>query len=68
MIKALAEPEPFSWEGRYYQFRTVSVCPRSVQQPMPPALLATRSDDAVRYTDSHQLGLAVAYAPVDQMA
>jgi len=68
VIKALTEPEPFSWEGRYYQFRTVSVCPRPVQQPMPPALLATRSDDAVHYAASNQLGLAVAYAPVDQMA
>ena len=68
VIKALTEPEPFSWEGRYYQFRTVSVCPRPVQQPMPPALLATRSDDAVRYAPSNRLGLAVAYAPVDQMA
>jgi alkanesulfonate monooxygenase SsuD/methylene tetrahydromethanopterin reductase-like flavin-dependent oxidoreductase (luciferase family) len=68
VIKALTEPEPFSWEGRYYQFRTVSVCPRPVQQPMPPALLATRSDDAVKYAASNRLGLAVAYAPVDQMA
>ena len=61
--KALTEPEPFSWEGRHYQFRTVSVCPRPV-----PALLATRSDDAVQYAAAHRLGLAVAYAPVDQMA
>ena len=23
--KALTEPQPFSWEGRYYQFRTVAL-------------------------------------------
>ena len=68
LLKALTEPQPFSWEGRYYQFRTVSVCPRPVQQPLPPVIVATRSDDAVRYAASHQLGLAVSYDPVHQMA
>src|SRR5438034_9973198 len=24
VIKALTEPQPFAWEGRYYQFRTVA--------------------------------------------
>src|SRR5262249_22410578 len=68
LLKALTEPQPFSWEGRYYQFRTVSVCPRPVQQPLPPVIVATRSDDAVQYAASHRLGLAVSYDPVDQMA
>jgi alkanesulfonate monooxygenase SsuD/methylene tetrahydromethanopterin reductase-like flavin-dependent oxidoreductase (luciferase family) len=31
-------------------------------------LVATRSVDAVQYAASHHLGLAVAYAPVEQMA
>jgi alkanesulfonate monooxygenase SsuD/methylene tetrahydromethanopterin reductase-like flavin-dependent oxidoreductase (luciferase family) len=68
VIKALTEPQPFSWEGRYYQFRTVSVCPRPVQQPLPPVLVASRSADAVHYAASHHLGLAVSYDPVEQMA
>ena len=68
VIKALTEPEPFSWEGRYYQFRTVSVWPRPVQQPMPPVIVATRSDDTVQYAAAHQLGLGVSFVPVDQMA
>ena len=68
LLKALTEPQPFSWEGRYYQFRTVSVCPRPVQQPRPPVIVATRSDDAVQYAAAHRLGLAVSYDPVDQMA
>ena len=68
VIKALTEPEPFSWEGRYYQYRTVSVWPHPVQQPMPPAIVATRSDDAVKYAADHGLGLGVSFIPVDQMA
>jgi len=29
------ELEPFGWEGKYYQNRTVSIWPRPVQQPHP---------------------------------
>ena len=68
VIKALTEPQPFSWEGRYYQFRTVSVWPRPVQQPLPPMVVATRSDDMLHYAAEHKLGLAVSFVPVDQMA
>jgi alkanesulfonate monooxygenase SsuD/methylene tetrahydromethanopterin reductase-like flavin-dependent oxidoreductase (luciferase family) len=68
ILKALTEPQPFSWEGRYYQFRTVSVWPRPVQQPHPPVVVATRSDDTIRYAAEHRLGLGVSFVPVDQMA
>jgi alkanesulfonate monooxygenase SsuD/methylene tetrahydromethanopterin reductase-like flavin-dependent oxidoreductase (luciferase family) len=39
VVRALTEPEPFGWEGRYFRFRTVAVWPRVIQQPHPPALL-----------------------------
>jgi len=64
---ALTEPQPFSWEGRYYQFRTVSVWPRPVQQPMPPVIVATRSDETIRYAAEQGYGLGVSFVPVDQM-
>jgi alkanesulfonate monooxygenase SsuD/methylene tetrahydromethanopterin reductase-like flavin-dependent oxidoreductase (luciferase family) len=67
IIRALTEPQPFSWEGRYYQFRTVSVWPRPVQQPHPPVIVATRSDDTIHYAAEHRLGLGVSFIPVDQM-
>ena len=68
VLKALTEPQPFSWEGRYYQYRTVSVWPRPVQQPLPPVIVATRSEDAVRYAATHRLGLGVAYDRVEDTA
>jgi len=68
ILKALTEPQPFSWEGRYYNFRTVAVWPRPVQQPFPPVIVATRSDDTVRYAAERHLGLGVSFLPVDQMA
>lgn len=67
ILKAMTEPEPFAWEGRYYRFRTVSVWPRPVQQPFPAALVATRSDDAVQYAAQRRLGLGVSFIPVNQM-
>ena len=68
IIKALTEPQPFSWEGRYYQFRTVAVWPQPVQQPLPPVIVATRSDDTVHYAAEHRLGLGVSFLPGEQMA
>lgn len=68
VLKALSEPQPFSWEGRYYQYRTVSVWPRPVQQPLPPVIVASRDDGTVRYAAGNQLGLAVAYEPVEAAA
>ncbi len=64
VLRALTEPQPFAWEGRYYHYRTVSVWPRPVQQPMPPAIVATRSDDTIKYSADNQLGLGIAYESV----
>ena len=68
ILKALTEPQPFSWEGRYYNYRTVSVWPRPVQQPLPPVIVATRNDETVQYAAEHRLGLGVSFLPVEQMA
>ena len=66
ILKAMTEPQPFSWEGQYYQYRTRCQCGLGpVQQPFPTALVATRSDDAVRYAAEHHLGLGVSFIPVD---
>ena len=68
VFKALTEPQPFGWEGRYYQYRTVSVWPKPVQQPMPPVLVASRSEDTVRFAADRRLGLGVSYDRVDHVA
>ena len=68
VLKALTEPQPFSWEGRYYRYRTVSVWPKPVQQPTPPVIVATRSDDALQYAASNRLGVGISYDPVDATA
>jgi alkanesulfonate monooxygenase SsuD/methylene tetrahydromethanopterin reductase-like flavin-dependent oxidoreductase (luciferase family) len=68
VLKALTEPQPFSWEGRYYQYRTVSVWPPPVQKPLPPAIISTRNEDTVRYAATNRLGLGIAYDDVDDAA
>jgi len=42
--KAWSAPEPFGWEGEFYQFRAVSIWPRPVQQPYPRMLMSASSD------------------------
>ncbi len=68
VLKALTEPQPFSWEGRHYQFRTVCVWPQPVQRPLPPLIVATRSRDTVKYAAERRLGLGISYDHPDDMA
>ena len=67
VLKSLTEPEPFSWEGRFYRYRTVSVWPWPVQRPLPPLLVATRSADTVRFAASRRLGLGISYEHPNDM-
>lgn len=48
IVKAWTEPEPFGWEGEYYQFRAVSIWPRPVQQPHPRLLMSASSPESAR--------------------
>jgi len=68
IVKALTEPQPFGWEGRFYQFRTVAVWPRPLQQPLPPTYVLTRSPESAEFAASHHLGLSVSFAPVKSTA
>jgi alkanesulfonate monooxygenase SsuD/methylene tetrahydromethanopterin reductase-like flavin-dependent oxidoreductase (luciferase family) len=68
ILKALTEPQPFGWEGRFYQFRTVAVWPRPLQQPLPPTYVLTRSPESAEFAASHHLGLGVSFAPLKATA
>lgn len=64
IMQALTEPEPFGWQGRYFEFRTVSIWPRCLQQPHPP-LYASGSFDSLEFTATQRLKAAVSFTPVD---
>ena len=44
--RAWTETRPFGWLGRYYQYRTISIWPRPVQQPHPPLYMSGSSPEA----------------------
>jgi alkanesulfonate monooxygenase SsuD/methylene tetrahydromethanopterin reductase-like flavin-dependent oxidoreductase (luciferase family) len=67
ILKAWTEPQPFGWQGRHFQFRTVSVWPRPLQQPHPPTYALGGSRESCEVAARHHLGLGVAYGPFEVM-
>jgi alkanesulfonate monooxygenase SsuD/methylene tetrahydromethanopterin reductase-like flavin-dependent oxidoreductase (luciferase family) len=49
--------EPYAYEGRFYQFPSVYVVPRPLQEPHPPIWIAARTPDTLRYCIERGLGL-----------
>jgi alkanesulfonate monooxygenase SsuD/methylene tetrahydromethanopterin reductase-like flavin-dependent oxidoreductase (luciferase family) len=61
--KALTEPEPFSWEGEYFQFPSIAVWPRPVQQPTPPMFSSGNNLESARFAASNRLGMCTSFLP-----
>jgi alkanesulfonate monooxygenase SsuD/methylene tetrahydromethanopterin reductase-like flavin-dependent oxidoreductase (luciferase family) len=68
ITRALTEPEPFGWEGRFWRFRTVSVWPGPIQQPHPPMFYSGNSFESATFAAKHHLGLGVSFYPVNLVA
>jgi alkanesulfonate monooxygenase SsuD/methylene tetrahydromethanopterin reductase-like flavin-dependent oxidoreductase (luciferase family) len=64
ILRAWTEPQPFGWEGRYFNYRTVSVWPRTVQEPHPKVFTSGNSPDSVRFAARHHIGLAMSFLPL----
>ena len=67
ILKAWTEPQPFGWQGRYFQYRTVSIWPRPLQQPHPPTLSLGTSRESAEFAARHRLGYGVSYGPYEVM-
>lgn len=63
ILRAWTEPQPFGWEGRFYRFRTVSVWPRTPQDPHPLVFGSGNSAESIEFAARKRLGLAIAFAP-----
>ena len=61
---AWTEPQPFGWQGRYYQYRTISIWPRPVQQPHPPIYMSGSSPEAGEFAAEQHIGLGFAFTTV----
>jgi alkanesulfonate monooxygenase SsuD/methylene tetrahydromethanopterin reductase-like flavin-dependent oxidoreductase (luciferase family) len=67
ILKAWTEPQAFGWQGRYFQYRTVSIWP-SPQHTMPPTYVLGTSAEAGAFAARNHLGLGVSYGTFDSMA
>ena len=63
IVRALTEPEPFGWEGRYFRFRTIAVWPRVIQQPHPPLFYSGNSIESATFAAENHFGLGVSFYP-----
>jgi len=67
ILRAWTEPQPFGWQGRHFQYRTVSIWPRPFQQPHPPTYALGTSREACEFAARHHLGCGVSYGPFEVM-
>jgi alkanesulfonate monooxygenase SsuD/methylene tetrahydromethanopterin reductase-like flavin-dependent oxidoreductase (luciferase family) len=67
-IRALTEPEPFGWEGRYYRHRNVSIWPQPLQRPHPRILLSGNSADSARFAGEMHCDLGFSFMPAEKCA
>lgn len=67
ILKAWNEPEAFGWQGRYFQYRTVSIWPRR-QENGPQSYVLGTSAEAGSFAARHRMGMGVSYGPFEVMA
>jgi alkanesulfonate monooxygenase SsuD/methylene tetrahydromethanopterin reductase-like flavin-dependent oxidoreductase (luciferase family) len=66
--RALIEPQPFGWEGRFYRFRTIAVWPAPIQRPHPPMYYSGNSFESAAFAAKHRLGLGISFYPAHLVA
>jgi alkanesulfonate monooxygenase SsuD/methylene tetrahydromethanopterin reductase-like flavin-dependent oxidoreductase (luciferase family) len=67
ILKAWAEPQPFGWQGRYFQYRTVSIWPRPQARPPFPTYALGTSAEAGAFAARHHIGLGLSYGSFELM-
>src|SRR5437867_3364037 len=61
ILKAWTEPQPFGWQGRHFQYRTISIWPRPLQEPHPPTYALGTSRESCDFAARNHLGCGVSY-------
>src|SRR5438105_4831007 len=66
IVRAWTEPQPFGWQGRFYEYRAISIWPRPVQQPHPPIYISATSPQSGELSARKhiRLGLALSTLPI----
>jgi len=70
IIRTWTEPQPFGWQGRYFEYRAISIWPRPVQKPHPPIYMSGSSPESGEFAARHRLklGFAVTTLPLASQA
>jgi alkanesulfonate monooxygenase SsuD/methylene tetrahydromethanopterin reductase-like flavin-dependent oxidoreductase (luciferase family) len=55
--KAWTEPEPFEWRSKYYDYDSVSILPRPVQQPYPEVWTTCSSEQSLQWAARNHIRL-----------
>ena len=61
IYRAWTDTQPFGWEGKYYNFRNVSIWPRPIQQPTPPIFSSGSSKDSGEFAARKRVSLGLAF-------
>jgi alkanesulfonate monooxygenase SsuD/methylene tetrahydromethanopterin reductase-like flavin-dependent oxidoreductase (luciferase family) len=64
IIHAWTEPQPFGWQGRFYEYRTIAIWPRPVQTPHPPIYISGSSPESGELAARRHLKLGFAFTTV----
>jgi alkanesulfonate monooxygenase SsuD/methylene tetrahydromethanopterin reductase-like flavin-dependent oxidoreductase (luciferase family) len=66
--KALTETQTFAWDGEHFQYPTVAVWPRAVQQPHPPMYFSGNSPNSALFAAAEHLGVCLSFHPPEYVA
>ena len=59
IVKAWTEPEPFGWEGEFYQYPSVSIWPKPYQRPHPPILMSASNEESAEFAGQHRAMMGI---------
>jgi alkanesulfonate monooxygenase SsuD/methylene tetrahydromethanopterin reductase-like flavin-dependent oxidoreductase (luciferase family) len=68
IVRAVTEPQPFGWEGKYFRYRTIAPWPTPVQKPHPPFFYSGNSFESAAFAARHRLGLACSFYSTEYLA
>ena len=63
IIKCWTEPEPFGWEGEFYQFPSISIWPRPYQKPMPRMLMSASNEESAEFVGRYPAMMGMTLIP-----
>ena len=65
ITRCWTEPEPFGWEGEFYQFPAISIWPKPYQKPHPPILLSASNEESAQLAGELGTRIGIIIANLD---